>query len=247
MSVDRARLICVEEIAAQQAQVRISDDRLRKTRFNLERGQRLIANRTINKEELEQLEMKQAVAESELIHSKVVLKRLEIDAKLRLEEARARVLCARAALVRAQRAIQLPTLEAQVEAAEARWKRTVLTAPVSGRILRIFNYPGEELRNRPLLQMGETDRMYAVAEVYETRVRHVRIGQRATVSSPALGRDLTGKVERIGLRIFKNDVLDVDPKADTDSRVMEVRIRLDDTELSGKFNLLQVDVCIQVR
>jgi HlyD family secretion protein len=247
LAVDRARLICAEEIAAQQAQVRMSEDRLRKAQFDLDRGARLLTSRTISPDEQEQFQMKHAVAVSELAYNKVVLKRLEVESRLRLREAEARVASARAALLRAQRAIQLPTLESQVTAADARWKRMVLTAPVSGQILRIFNYPGEELRSRPLLQMGETQRMYAVAEVYETRVRHVRNNQLATVNSPALGRELTGKVERVGLRIFKNDVLDVDPRADSDSRVVEVRIRLDDSELAAHFNLLQVDVCIDLQ
>ena len=84
-----------------------------------------------------------------------------------------------------------------------------------------------------------------VAEVYETSARHVQIGQRATISSPALGRRLNGKVEQIGQRIFKNDIYGIDPKADSDSRVVEVRIRLDDSELAGRFTWLQVDVSIE--
>jgi HlyD family secretion protein len=244
IAVTRARICSSQEIAAHKAQLQISRDRHRQSVTDAGRSRRLARNRAIGRDELEQSRLKQDVARSELDQNQQVLKRLQQDAPLRVQEAEAKAQSARAALVRAQRAIQLPTLRAQVAAAQARWKRTILTAPVSGQVLRIFTYPGEELRNRPLLQMGETHRMYTVAEVYETSVRHVRIGQKVTVTSPALGRTLPGKVERIGQRIYKNDIHGIDPKADSDSRVVEVRIRLDDSELASRFNCLQVDVCI---
>jgi HlyD family secretion protein len=84
--------------------------------------------------------------------------------------------------------------------------------------------------------------MYAVAEVYETDVGRVRVGQRATIESPALPRALTGSVERIGLRIGRQDVLDTDPVADVDARVVEVEVKLDDPEPAARFTNLRVDV-----
>ncbi len=90
----------------------------------------------------------------------------------------------------------------------------------------------------------QTDAMYAVAEVYETDVQRVRIGQRATVSSPALAAPLSGTVDRIGLKIGKKDVLSVDPAAKTDARVVEVRILLDDAAAAAGLTNLEVDVAI---
>ena len=87
--------------------------------------------------------------------------------------------------------------------------------------------------------------MYAVAEVYETDVRRVRVGQPATVRSPALAEELRGRVERVGSMVFKNDVLGIDPTADKDSRVVEVRVRLDDSGLARDLIHLQVEVEIQ--
>ena len=53
----------------------------------------------------------------------------------------------------------------------------------------------------------------------------------------AAGRSL-GTVDRIGLKIGKKDVLDTDPAADTDARVVEVEIRLDDPQqVAGLTNL----------
>jgi HlyD family secretion protein len=90
-----------------------------------------------------------------------------------------------------------------------------------------------------------TDEMLAVAEIYETDIGRVQVGQRATVSSPALADPLVGKVERIGRKIGKLDVLDADPVAKTDARVVEVEIRLDDAARVAALTNLQVEVSIE--
>ena len=95
------------------------------------------------------------------------------------------------------------------------------------------------------MQLGFRSSMYAVAEVYETDVGRVRVGQRARVSSPAFERALAGSVERIGLRIGRLDVLGTDPVADTDARVVEVEVQLDEPEPAARFTNLRVDVLFE--
>jgi len=65
------------------------------------------------------------------------------------------------------------------------------------------------------------------------------------VRSPALAPELTGRVERIGMKIGKLDVLDTDPAARTDARVVPVDIRLDDSTRGAGLSNLQVEVAIQ--
>ena len=84
--------------------------------------------------------------------------------------------------------------------------------------------------------------MYAIAEVYETDISRVREGQQATITSPALPAPLTGRVEKVGLQVGKMDILDADPVAKTDARVVEVKIRLDDAPDSPLLTYLQVKV-----
>ena len=62
------------------------------------------------------------------------------------------------------------------------------------------------------------------------------------MTSPALAAPVTGRVERIGKIIGKNDVLDLDPVARMDSRVIEVFILLDKPEAVADMTNLQVDV-----
>jgi HlyD family secretion protein len=83
-----------------------------------------------------------------------------------------------------------------------------------------------------------------VAEVYETDIGRVQIGQSARVSSRALAQPVNGKVVQIGNMVFKNDVLNVDPAARADARVVEVWIELDDARTTDRLTNLTVDVMI---
>ena len=71
--------------------------------------------------------------------------------------------------------------------------------------------------------------MMVVAEIYESDIGKVRLGQKAAITSEggAFAGELKGTVSEIGLKIGKRDVLDTDPAADVDVRVVEVKIILD--------------------
>jgi HlyD family secretion protein len=133
---------------------------------------------------------------------------------------------------------------AALDAARARLDLALVRAPVEAQVLAIHARAGERIGPEGLLELGETDRMYAVAEVYETDVARVRVGQRARIASPAFERTLSGTVEKVGLRIGKMDVLGTDPVAKTDARVVEVRIRLDPGHGVEALTNLQVEVAI---
>jgi HlyD family secretion protein len=109
-------------------------------------------------------------------------------------------------------------------------------------VIAIAAREGERLGPEGLLELGETDRMYAVAEIYETDIARVRVGQRARIASAAFAKDLAGTVERVGLKVGKMDVLGTDPVAKTDARVIEVRIRLDEGHGVEALTNLQVEV-----
>lgn len=135
-------------------------------------------------------------------------------------------------------------LKAQLQRAEAEREQAVVRSPISGRVLDVHARQGERVGPEGIAELGETGAMYAVAEVYETDARRVRVGQRATVTSPALSQAAQGTVDRVGLKVGKKDVLSVDPAAKTDARVVEVRILLDDPTQVAGFTNLEVDVTI---
>ena len=178
-----------------------------------------------------------SAARAHLVELKQQFELDKLDAEIQLR-------LAKATLERAEAEIPVRSLEKQMELADARARELTVRAPVAGRILNVVVKPGEQVANGPILTMGDTRRMRAVAEVYETDITRVRLGQAATITSRALPRPIHGKVVRIGNMVFKNDVLNIDPAARADARVVEVWIELDDSTLTARLTNLTVDVLI---
>jgi HlyD family secretion protein len=133
---------------------------------------------------------------------------------------------------------------AHVVRTEAEFGRSQILAPISGRVLSIIAHPGELVGMDGLLELGRVDQMVAVAEVYETDIRYVRKGMRATISSAALAGDLGGTVEFIHQKVEKQDEIGTDPAARKDARIVEVEVLLDDSASAAHLTNLQVDVII---
>ena len=134
--------------------------------------------------------------------------------------------------------------QAEVALHEAELQRAYIRAPFPGRILEIIAHQGEFVGLEGLLKMGRVDQMYAVAEVYETDIRRVKVGQRARVTSDALDRPLSGTVEFIHHQVAKQDEMGTDPAARKDARIIEVEILLDDPAAAASLTNLQVEVVI---
>ena len=146
---------------------------------------------------------------------------------------------------RDEKQLRVDIARADLLVAQAAVDKDTVHAPVAGQIIALHARAGERVGQDGIAEIGQTDAMFAVAEVYETDVARVRVGHRATMRSPALDGALTGKVDRIGLKVGKLDVQDVDPVARTDARVVAVRIKLDDSARAARLSNLQVDVTIE--
>lgn len=142
---------------------------------------------------------------------------------------------------------QLQSAIADLDKAKADLLLSEVRAPIAGQVLKVQAKAGEAVSNtNGVIELGNTKQMYAVAEIYETDIAKVKIGQKATIFSEVIEGEISGKVERIGLRIAKNDVLGTDPAAKTDVRVIEVRIKLDNSTKVSSLTNLQVKVKIQI-
>jgi HlyD family secretion protein len=140
--------------------------------------------------------------------------------------------------------MNVDTARADLVSAQSVLDLDVVRAPVSGQIVSIFARAGERVGPNGFAEIAQNDQMFAMAEVYETDVGRVKVGQRASVKSPALADALAGTVDRIGMKIGKQDQLDTDPIARTDARVVEVRVKLDDSAKAAAFCHMQVEVAI---
>jgi HlyD family secretion protein len=90
--------------------------------------------------------------------------------------------------------------------------------------------------------------MMVVAEVYESDIGKIRVGQKATIQSEsgAFDRELKGTVSEVGRQISKKDVLSSDPAADVDVRVVEVQILLTPEDSRRVANLTYAKVLVKI-
>jgi HlyD family secretion protein len=138
---------------------------------------------------------------------------------------------------------ELETAEAAVTKAQADLDLAAVKSPIDGQILEINTWPGEIVDNaNGIVVVGNTQNMYVVAEVYETDIDRVRIGQSATITSDGVTKRLTGIVDDLGWQIGTKDVLGTDPVADADARVVKVKIRLNDQDSKRVANLTNLQV-----
>ncbi len=170
------------------------------------------------------------------------------DRTLNRQNAQLKLLQARQALEAAKRQAdsalraseaELATARLQVAAAEVR-------SPVKARILKSFARPGSVVRRSELFRVGDTSKMIVVAEVYEADVLKVKNGQKATISSAALPKKMTGTVSSISSLVFRNSLETLDPNESGQSRIVEVTLLMDEAEPLDRLVLLQVDVVINL-
>ncbi|MDX2273245.1 MAG: ABC exporter membrane fusion protein [Cyanobacteriota bacterium] len=237
------------QVEAQKARIRQLEAELADAQNNQQRFQALFADGVISQQELDSRRLQVRQKEEELSSAQATLNQLQTSRAGDLENWQAQMQSAQANLVRTQNQIQILSLSRNLELATTRLERTVIRAPRDGQILRILKYPGEAIDNSgSILQMGNTQQMVVVAEVYETDVNKIKLGQQAVITSNAFDQALRGTVQEIGLLINKKDVLNTDPAADVDARVVEVKIMLEpeSSQISAGLTNLQVDVAIDL-
>jgi HlyD family secretion protein len=207
--------------------------------------QEVVASRSQATEACVRADVAQREAERRVrLHEQGVAGEEEADsARGEAEAQRASCASASAAVQLAESGVHVAL--AHLDRARAEARRSYIHAPFAGRVLEIVARPGELIGETGILELGRVSRMYAIAEVYETDIRLVAAGQRATVSSPALDRPLTGTVQAIRPKVAKQDEIGTDPAARKDARIVEVPILLDEPEPAAGLTNLQVDVVIE--
>ncbi|AFY71535.1 ABC exporter membrane fusion protein, DevB family [Thalassoporum mexicanum PCC 7367] len=239
------------EIAAQKAEIRRLEAQLELDQADLRRSQSLQADGAISQQELDRQETAAAQTAEQLDNARQILTQLESNRSTQVQLAQAQLLVQQTSLPLDQVQVAVESARQALALAEAQLERTIIRAKKDGQILRVITREGEAIASDGgIVEMGNTTQMFVVAEVYETDVGLVEIGQPAKINSRngAFEQELSGTVSEVGWVIFKNDVLDDDPAANADARVVEVRIKLDpaDSEVVAALTNLQVDVRIDV-
>ncbi|MEL6400042.1 MAG: efflux RND transporter periplasmic adaptor subunit [Cyanobacteria bacterium J06607_6] len=236
-------------IAAQEKTIASLQADLGIAQADLARFEQLYGDGAIALQEVDRQQATVQKLQEQILSAQARQRELEVARTSNMTNAAAQVEAEVAGLQLAQVQAQVDSAAQNLALAEARLDQALIRAPQAGQVLQLYAEPGEAVTtSAPILALGDTAQMYVVAEVYETDVTLVEPGQRATITSRngAFDQALTGTVERVGLQIFKNDVLDDDPAANADARVVEVMVRVDQSAVIAGLTNLQVDVAIDV-
>jgi len=243
-----------QAIVAQEARLRELQASLSLGLQDLERDQTLYQDGAIAQRDLDRQKTQVKELQSQVQTAEATLEQLKMSRASDLKNAQAQLQTAQANLPLAQVRTAVESARQSLKLAETRLQDTIIYAPQAGRVLRLITRQGEAIPAAPsgsdegILELGNTRQMMVVAEVYESDVDLVKVGQKATIASRngAFTDILTGEVAEVGSQIFKNNVLDDDPAANADARIVEVKIRIDQSDRVEGLTNLQVDVRIEV-
>jgi HlyD family secretion protein len=152
------------------------------------------------------------------------------------------------------RAVDIQAAQAEVNSAIASLDRAktelakaYIRAPRSGRILKIHTRLGEKINEKGIADLGQTAQMIAVAEVYQSDISKVKLGQRTLLTGQAFAGELEGRVFEIGRQIDRQSVFSNQPGENLDRRVVEVKIRLTPQSSPKVTNLTNLQVQTQIQ
>ena len=216
------------DLAAQQAEITRLEARLQNAQTELQRYEILRRTGDVTASDLDARRTEVSVTQSELEQSRHRLESMQqvSDSDLHVAEA------------------QLQAAISDEQRARRDYDVSSVYAPTDGKILKIDAHPGEA-GSKDILEMGHTSRMYVVAEIYETDIVRVRTGQRATISGDILATPLSGTVERIDPYVKAPSARISDTTTFSDNRIVEARIRLDQSEPVAQLIDGRVNVVIQ--
>lgn len=246
LHVERGADVKAGQVLAEADTIPVLKARLTESRADLETARRdAVASVSLAEEAcvLAEVAARQSRRQAELLQRRLTSDDVAEQSKGNAEAGAATCKARRAAASVAQS--RIASADAAVTRQQAELDRAYVRAPFAGRILDVHAQVGELVGADGVFELGRVDQMVAIAEVYETDIRHVRVGQKARIRSDALAGDLTGTVARIRPKVQKLDEIGTDPAARKDARIIEVEIKLDDSAPAASLSLLQVEVEIR--
>lgn len=140
----------------------------------------------------------------------------------------------------------LQAARAELAQAERDIEKAHVRAPIAGTVLDIHVSPGERPGSDGVLDLGDTTQMTIEAEVYQTMIGRVAIGDPVVASAAAISGDLVGQVSAIGLEISRQSITSDDPAANTDARVVDVIVDLDAASSAKAQRLTNLQVVTRI-
>lgn len=252
-----------------QATIQRQSAELENAQIEWQRYQKLASEGAISVSELEQKKLvndtaRQRYEEAKASYDKTVntlteeIKEVEAISVQTVNTLEKQIQEARATLAKIKEVREVDVRKAQAELnrtiallqkAESDLKLSYITTPINGQIIDIKAYEGENIEmSKGVVELANTKQMRVIAEVYESDITKVKLGQQAVIKSEngAFEGEIKGIVVDIGRQIGKKDVLDTDPAADVDARVVEVKIEVHGEDTNKIASLIYSKVLVRI-
>lgn len=230
------------EIVVQKATVERWQAEVRNARVEYQRFWQLYKQGGVSASNLDAKRLVAETAEAQLKEAIASQNRTAASLQAQINEAKATL--SRIADVRP---VDIQPLQTEVEAAivavkkaETAALKSEVRAPISGQILKIQTRIGEKISDKGIADLAQTANMVAVAEVYQSDISKIKPGQKATVISQAFSGELKGTVLQIGREVKQQNVFSNQPGENLDRRIIEVKIRLENSQTVAGLTNLQV-------
>lgn len=231
-ALEQARTSIAASREEARAELERAEATAREAQSALTRTQGLFDRGVTTGSALEEAETRAAQTARDVERARVTLSRFEGNIEDQVDVALARA--------------NLRAAEAEVIRAERDLDRAFVRAPIAGTVLDVNVRVGERPGSDGILDLGNTEVMTVEAEVYQTLIGRVAIGDPVTVLADAFDRDLTGTVTAIGLEIGRQTITSDDPAANTDARVVDVVVTLDDESTVAARRYTNLEVVVRI-
>ncbi|NJK51833.1 MAG: hypothetical protein HC936_01760 [Leptolyngbyaceae cyanobacterium SU_3_3] len=148
-------------------------------RTQYDRFLKLSRDGAISASNLDEKRLAMATLEAQLKEAQATLVRLQESAEAQVQEANAnldRTQAVNPTDVQVA-AAELASANAAVTQAQAELEVTYIRSPISATVLKVHVRPGEVIGQKGIAELGQTDQMNVVAQVYKTDINKVRVGQ----------------------------------------------------------------------
>jgi len=231
-----------EEVETARADLAQARQRALSAEVDRLRYRRLVEDGFVARSQYNAAETEAEVARSKVKSAEEALKLVQAGPKPEtIETAMAHVREADAELRRAES--HVAQARAEVEHTQAVLQSTVVLSTVGGRVTRKLVEPGEAVDiSAPLVVLGDTRKIIIKAEVDETDVGKLALGQKAMITADAYpGRTFPGTIYEMGQTVGKRKIRPEDPTRMQDMKVLETKIEI--TEGAAELKLgMTVDV-----
>lgn len=239
------------EVAAQEATIARIQAQVDNAQTENERYQKLYKQGGISASIADSKALQLKTTQQQLAEAKATLTRTQNTLQDQIKEAKARLKS-----ISEVRLVDVDLAQTEVKSATTAVKQakadqdlTYIKSPIDGTVLKIHAKNGEVISTSGFAEIGNLSQMYVVAEVYQTDIEKVRAGQKVTITSPAFSGKLKGTVSEVGWQVDKQSIFSLNPGSDTDRKIVQVKVSIDDPAESSRVSRLtnlQVDVAIHI-